>query len=95
MKNKVGLHSSILNEIKDTYIAKNADYGNSFEEQYKEHGLLSAVIRLDDKMRRLKQLSKNEVKVKSESVKDTLLDMANYAVMTVMELDSETHGEGE
>ena len=81
------LHKKILNEIHDTYKRKNADYGNSFGEQFIEYGLLSAVIRLDDKMRRLKQLLKNEAQVKNESIRDTLLDLANYAIMTIMELD--------
>lgn len=81
------LHKKILNEIHDTYKRKNADYGNSFGEQFIEYGLLSAVIRLDDKMRRLKQLLKNEAQVKDESIRDTLLDLANYAIMTIMELD--------
>lgn len=81
------LHDAILNEIHDTYVRKNADYGNSFEEQYKEYGLLSALIRFDDKIRRLKQLNKHEAQVKDESIRDSALDLANYAIMTVMELD--------
>lgn len=80
------LHRKILNEIHDTYKRKNADYGNSFGEQFNEYGLLSAVIRLDDKMRRLKQLLRNEAQVKDESIVDTLLDLANYSIMTIMEL---------
>lgn len=83
----IELHKKILNEIHDTYKRKNADYGNSFGEQFIEYGLLSAVIRLDDKMRRLKQLLKNEAQVKDESIRDTLLDLSNYAIMTIMELD--------
>jgi hypothetical protein len=81
------LHKQILDEMHDTYKRKNADYGNSFEEQYKEYGLLSVLIRLDDKMRRLKQLSKNEAQIKDESIRDTLMDLCNYSVMSVMELD--------
>ena len=43
---------------------------------------------MDDKMRRLKQLAKgNTARVKTESIRDTLMDLANYAIMTVMELD--------
>jgi Nucleotide modification associated domain 1 len=86
-KSDTALHKIILDEIHDTYKRKNADYGNSFAEQYAEYGLLSAVIRLDDKMRRLKQLLKNEAKVKDESIRDTLMDLANYSIMTIMELD--------
>ena len=86
-ESNIDLHKKILDEIYDTYKRKNADYGNSFGEQFIEYGLLSAVIRLDDKMRRLKQLLKNEAQVKDESIRDTLLDLANYAIMTIMELD--------
>jgi hypothetical protein len=81
------LHKKILDEIHDTYIRKNADYGNSFGDQFNEYGLLSAIIRFDDKIRRVKQLNKHDAKVKDESIRDTVLDLANYAIMTVMELD--------
>jgi hypothetical protein len=87
VNSNIELHRKILDEIHDTYKRKNADYGNSFEEQFKEYGLLSSQIRLDDKMRRLKQLSKEKAQVKDESIRDTLMDLANYAIMTVMELD--------
>lgn len=82
-------HKQLIEEIHNTYKIKNADYGNSFGDQFEEHGLLSAVIRLDDKMRRLKTLSKQEAQVKDESIRDTVLDLANYAIMTVMELDKQ------
>ncbi|MBL4951072.1 DUF1599 domain-containing protein [Neobacillus sp. YIM B02564] len=83
------LHRNVIEEIHKTFKIKNADYGNSFGEQYEEYGLLSALIRLDDKMRRLKQLNKQEAQVKDESIRDTLLDLANYSIMTIMELDKE------
>lgn len=80
------LHKAILDEIHTIYKKKNADYGNSFGDQFEEYGILSAVIRLDDKMRRLKQLMKQKAQVKDESIEDTVQDMANYCVMTMMEL---------
>lgn len=80
------LHKEILDMMHDIYLRKNADYGDSFAEQFKEYGFLSALIRMDDKMRRLKQLSKNEAQVKDEKIEDTLLDLANYSVMAIMEL---------
>jgi hypothetical protein len=86
-KSRTDLHREVIEEIHNTFKIKNADYGNSFGEQYEEYGLLSAVIRLDDKMRRLKQLMKQDAQVKDESIRDTVLDLANYAIMTVMELD--------
>jgi hypothetical protein len=80
-------YKKLLQEKHDVYVRKNADYGNSFEDQFNEYGLLSAIIRLDDKLRRLKQLRNSEAKVKDESIRDTALDLANYADMLVMALD--------
>ena len=41
-----------------------------------------------DKMERLKYLCQAPKDCGDESMRDTLVDMANYAVMTIMELDS-------
>ena len=75
---------SITQNMTKTFAAKNHDYGNSFEESLDEFGLVASVVRLGDKMNRIKSLIKKEAQVKDESIKDTLLDMANYAIMTVM-----------
>ena len=80
------MFDKITEEMAKTFRAKNKDYGNSFSEMFEEFGLTSSVIRLTDKYKRFKMLSSNEAKVKDESIEDTLLDMANYAIMTVMEL---------
>jgi hypothetical protein len=85
----VHLHRDICEELTTTYVSKNKDYGNSFGIQFKEYGLTSSAIRLEDKFQRFKNLIKTEAQVKDESIEDTLLDMANYAIMTVMELRGE------
>ena len=61
--NNGGIHMNICNRLNKIYLAKNKDYGNSFGEQYQEYGITSSVIRLDDKMRRLKQITKNDANV--------------------------------
>lgn len=76
----------ITQKMGEIYEKKNTDYGNSFSELFSEYGLTSSCIRLEDKLKRLKRLRTNENQVKDESIEDTLLDMANYAIMTVMEL---------
>lgn len=81
---------SITQNMAKTYAAKNHDYGNSFEESLDEFGLVASVVRLGDKMNRIKSLIKKEAQVKDESIKDTLLDMANYAIMTVMWMDKKS-----
>lgn len=77
----------ITTNMAKTHAAKNHDYGNSFEQSLDKFGLLAAVVRMGDKMNRIESLSKKEAEVKDESIKDTLLDLANYAIMTVMWLN--------
>ena len=74
----------ITNQMIKTYVAKNHDYGNSFDKSLDEFGVDASLVRMNDKTNRLKTLSKNESKVKDESMKDTLLDLANYCIMTYM-----------
>lgn len=82
----------IANGLTELYERKNADYGKSFSKSYEEFGLTSPVIRLSDKVERLKTLSKQEAKVKDESIQDTVMDIAVYAMLTLMELmNRETH----
>ena len=74
----------------ELYSRKNHDYGNSFEQSLNEEGLAASRIRMGDKWNRFKQLSKGaQAQVNDESLRDTLIDMANYAIMTVMWLDKQ------
>ena len=85
--NKIEIHKNICDSLNDLYKKKNQDYGDSFEKSYKEYGLTMSLIRLEDKLNRLKSLNKNgNAQVKDESIQDTLMDLANYAIMTLIEL---------
>ena len=80
----------ITDEMNALYERKNHDYGNSFSETYRKLGVISATTRMLDKMNRVVSLvTKDKHEVKDESLRDTLIDLANYAVMTIMELDGE------
>lgn len=83
-------HKKICDTLNETYIQKNKAYGNSFTDTFKKLGVISAVTRITDKYNRLVNLATNpNVNIGDESIKDTLLDMANYCIMTYMELDKE------
>lgn len=85
-------HKRVCYELNRIYDQKNHDYGDSFHESWKNYGITMAAIRIGDKYNRLRNLtSKNGVfqNVANESLRDTLLDLANYAIMTVMEMDAE------
>lgn len=84
--NKIQVHENICKSLNELYARKNADYGDSFGKSFKEYGLTMACIRLEDKLNRIKALSKHEAQVSDESITDTLMDLANYSIMTLVEL---------
>lgn len=74
----------ITTNMAKIYAAKNHDYGNSFEQSCNKFGIIAAIVRMGDKMNRLESLAVKRAEVKDESIKDTLLDLANYAILTIM-----------
>lgn len=76
----------ITDYMYQVYEKKNADYGDSFSKTFDEFGLTASAIRINDKTERFKKLIKQDAQVQDESIKDTLLDLANYAVLTLMEM---------
>lgn len=78
-------------ELLSIFEKKNADYGNSFEESLEKHGIIAAIVRMEDKMGRLNSLTKpgSKQKVSDESLVDTLKDLSNYALMTAVWLEEE------
>lgn len=91
MLSKPERHLKICMELNDLYCKKNKDYGDAFHETFMEEGMAAPRIRIGDKFRRLKQLTKPNAQqhVKDESIRDTLIDLANYAIMTILELEGD------
>lgn len=91
MMDKVKRHKEICDGLNALYAKKNHDYGDSFHLSYLEEGMAMPRIRLGDKFNRFKKLSRKPEaqKVCDESIRDTLLDLANYAIMTVLEMEGE------
>lgn len=89
LSDKVQPFIDITTNMAKTYAAKNHDYGNSFEQSCDKFGIIASVVRLGDKMNRIESLTTKEAEVKEESIKDTLLDLASYAIMTVMWLNQQ------
>lgn len=76
---------AITKQMLEIYKAKNKDYDSSVTQSYKEFGMTSFLIRLSDKLNRLKTLNKQEAMVKDEKIEDTLIDLANYAIIALVE----------
>ena len=84
---------SILDEMKELHAKKDKDYGSAFHKSFEEFGVTAGVVRLNDKMERVKSLVKNgKAEVKDESLLDSLKDMASYAVMLYVELKNKDNG---
>lgn len=63
---------------------KNKDYGDAFA----KHGPVGVLIRIGDKISRLQSITKTGINlIKTESIRDTLLDLHNYSAMAIMLLD--------
>lgn len=77
-----------LESMKDLYLKKNHDYGDSVSKTFDEYGLTSFLVRMDDKMNRIKTLNKiQDTAVRGEKIEDTLLDLANYAILALTEIE--------
>lgn len=87
IEEKIERHEELLCGLHEMYIAKNHDYGDSVHDTYMKYGITSFLVRLEDKLNRARTISSKSQMVEDEKLKDTLLDMANYAVLAVLELE--------
>ncbi|NMW84698.1 DUF1599 domain-containing protein [Peptoniphilus sp. AGMB00490] len=77
-------YENTLEELANTFFVKNERYGNSFTDTIEDYGLVASIVRLTDKFNRMTTLYKNkELDCDDEPIIDTMLDMANYLIMTV------------
>ena len=85
--NKIEAHKEICENIHNMYIKKNHDYGDSVSDTYNKFGMDSFLVRMYDKLNRLYTLTRkgSEIKVADEKIEDTLLDLANYSIIAVVE----------
>ena len=82
-------HLNVQKEAHELFIKKNKDYGDSFA----NYGPIGVIVRMGDKIQRLVSIKKNGINmVKNEGIRDTLIDLHNYAAMAVMLIDNTPSG---
>lgn len=86
--NKIQMHGNLLKKLSELYKTKNSDYGDSVADTYKKYGLTSFLVRMEDKLNRVRTIGRIEAKVKDEKLEDTLLDLANYALLAIIEIQA-------
>lgn len=82
---KLEMHKEIGKELAALYESKNHDYGDSFGRTFRDYGMIMVCVRLDDKMNRLRTITTENAMVADETIEDTLMDLANYAIMALIE----------
>jgi hypothetical protein len=88
--NRVEQMKTIQSEALELFAKKNADYGDAFA----KFGIIGVLMRIEDKIQRSLSITKNGVTlVDDEKIRDTLLDLHNYAAMGLMLLDEKSKAE--
>lgn len=89
--NSVEQFKEIVDRMALTYEMKNSDYGDSTTDTYNRYGAVSFLTRLRDKLNRLDSLlvANNTQQVDDEKIEDTILDLANYAVIFLMTYEND------
>lgn len=92
---KQEIHANICDGLKELYRAKNKDYADSYS-KVRDIIPTSILVRLHDKLGRVTQLMLNKEagqEVNDESIEDTLRDLANYAILELVEREYESQSE--
>ena len=80
---------AVQNEARELFSKKNADYGDAFA----TYGPVGILVRMGDKIQRLQTITNTGINlVNDEGLRDTLIDLHNYAAMAVMLLDEKNVG---
>lgn len=86
-------YMEVIEKLKNTFLKKNNDYGSSVKKNYdkfetygKNEGLKYVFGRIAEKHDRLENLiyGNHTNQVTDEPIEDTLLDMANYAILAAV-----------
>jgi len=82
--NRVAQMKTIQKEALDLFTKKNIDYGDAFA----KYGVIGVLMRIEDKLQRSMSVTKNGVNlINDEGIRDTLIDLHNYAAMALMLMD--------
>lgn len=84
---KIKIHKKLCEDIHRLYETKNMDYGDSMHPLFEKYGIEAFLILFNIKINRIESLQHNSV-VHYESMEDSLMDLANYALIAITELKS-------
>ncbi len=81
MDDRVLQFCHVQHEALQVFKKKNADYGDAFA----KYGLVGVLVRIGDKIQRALTVTEKGINlVDDESIRDTLLDLHNYAALALI-----------
>lgn len=81
---------TITKEMHELYKNKNSDYGSSVNDTYQKYGMVSYLVRMEDKLNRARTLIQKQTQnVADEKLRDTLIDLSVYSVLAIIEMEKE------
>lgn len=88
--NTVERFKQITEEMQELCKRKNSDYGSSVNDTYKKYGMVSYLVRMEDKINRVRNLVlKGNQKIEDEKIQDSLLDLASYSILAIIDMENE------
>ena len=92
MSNRVNQLQTVQNEALKLFTQKNQDYGDAFA----TYGTIGVLVRLGDKIHRLQSITSKGINlIQDEKLRDTLIDLHNYAGMAIMLMDEKDKNKDE
>ena len=86
MSHRAEQFKAVQEEGFELFKKKNADYGDAFA----DYGVIGVLLRMGDKIKRTQSITTNQIAlINSESLRDTLIDLHNYAAMAILLLDED------
>jgi hypothetical protein len=83
---RITQYKTVQREALNLFANKNKDYGDSFA----NFGPVGVIVRMGDKINRLTSINKSSIRmIETESIRDTLIDLHNYAAMAIMLMDED------
>ena len=81
---KLRIHKELTDKIHHLYETKNMDYGDSMHPLFEEYGLTAFLVLFEIKINRIKSLQYKSSHY--ESLEDSLMDLANYSLIALTEI---------
>lgn len=89
IEKEIEIFGAYTKEMHETFARKRADYGQTTTETFEKFGPVSMLVRMHDKLGRLDNLLGTGKIPNYESTADTLIDLANYCLITLLELQKQ------